>query len=146
MRTQQRAGTSNSAATVHVLPVRADRPAEPSSPFGSSRPDRPAAGQVVYLAGLRRDGSDRWPGPVRRVIGITGGWLQAVPSRRQSGQGGHSERPERSTARIAVGTVHAERRDPRIGAPPADREVVPAVRRPVRQPGNRKLVLLSQEI
>jgi hypothetical protein len=146
MRTQHRAGMSNTPGTVHVLPVRADRPAEPCHPFGSSRADRPAAAQIVYLAGHRRDDSDRWSAPVRRVLGITGAWLQAVPTRRQSGQGGHSEPPERLPNRVAVRTVHAERRDPRIAAHPADREVVAAAHRSVRQPGNRKLVLLSQEI
>jgi hypothetical protein len=146
MRTQHRAGMQDSSGTVHVLPVRAERPAEPGRRLGSQRADRPATGQVLYLPGPRRDDPERWSGPVRRVLGITGGWLQAVPARRQSGQGAHTERPERSLDRVALRTVHAERRDPRIAARSADREGVPAAFRPVRQPGTRKFVLLSQEI
>jgi hypothetical protein len=143
MRTQHRAGTPKPPGTVTVLPARADRPAGSSHGIVS---ELPTTAQVVYLPDLRRDDPDRWSGPVRRVLGITGGWLQAVPTRRQSGHDGHSARPERSSDRVAARTVHAERRDPRIAARPADREVVPAAHRPVRQLGNRKLVLLSQEI
>jgi hypothetical protein len=123
--------------TVLVLPARTDRPAGLVP-----RPvDRTATGQLVYLPRVRRDDADRWTAPVRRVLGITGGWLQAVRE-----QSGHSERPGQSSDRVAVRTVHAERRDPRIAARPADRKFVPAASRPMKQPGTHKLVLLSQEI
>jgi hypothetical protein len=123
---------------VLVLPARADRSARPSR-LVPQPADR--AGQVVYLPRPRRDDADRWPAPVRRVLGITGGWLQAVRE-----QSSHSEHPGQSADRVAVRTVHAARRDARIAARPADREVVPAASRPGHQPGTRKLVLLSQEI
>src|SRR4051794_27897406 len=124
------------SGTVLVLPTRADRPAR----LVPQPADR-AAGQVVYLPRPRRDDAGRWPAPVRRALGITGGWLQAVRE-----QSAHSQHPGQSAERVAARTVHAARREARIAARPADREVVPAASRPARQPGTRKLVLLSQEI